>query len=70
MAASPSSDLLELLAVPSVSSEPVHAPDMRRAAEWIAERLAFAGGRVVETGGHPAVLAEWRGAPGAPASHR
>jgi acetylornithine deacetylase/succinyl-diaminopimelate desuccinylase-like protein len=66
MAASPSSDLLELLAVPSVSSEPVHAPDMRRAAEWIAERLAFAGGRVVETGGHPAVLAEWLGAPGAP----
>ncbi|HEY8408119.1 MAG TPA: M20/M25/M40 family metallo-hydrolase, partial [Gaiellaceae bacterium] len=66
MAATPSSDLLELLAVPSVSSEPVHAPDMRRAAEWIAERLAFAGGRVVETGGHPAVLAEWLGAPGAP----
>jgi acetylornithine deacetylase/succinyl-diaminopimelate desuccinylase-like protein len=66
MAATPSSDLAELLAIPSVSSEPEHAPDMRRAAEWIAERLAFAGGRVVETGGHPAVLAEWLGAQAAP----
>ena len=66
MAATPSSELLELLAIPSVSSEPAHAPDMRRAAEWIAERLGFAGGRVVETGGHPAVLAEWLAAPGAP----
>jgi acetylornithine deacetylase/succinyl-diaminopimelate desuccinylase-like protein len=66
MAASPSSELAALLAIPSISSEPALAPDMRRAAEWIAERLAFAGGRVVETGGHPAVLAEWLSAPGAP----
>jgi acetylornithine deacetylase/succinyl-diaminopimelate desuccinylase-like protein len=66
MAATPSSELIELLAIPSVSSEPAHAADMRRAAAWIAERLAFAGGRVVETGGHPAVLAEWLGASGAP----
>ena len=55
-----------MLAIPSISSEPAHAPDMQRAAEWIAERLAFAGGRVVETGGHLAVLAEWLAAPGAP----
>jgi acetylornithine deacetylase/succinyl-diaminopimelate desuccinylase-like protein len=66
MAATPSSELFELLAIPSISSEPAHAPDLRRAAEWIARQLAFAGGRVVETGGHPAVLAEWLGAPGAP----
>jgi acetylornithine deacetylase/succinyl-diaminopimelate desuccinylase-like protein len=66
MAATPSSDLAELLAIPSISSVPEHAPDMRRAAEWIAGRLSFAGGRVVETGGHPAVLAEWLGAPGGP----
>lgn len=66
MAATRSSELLELLAIASISSEPAHAPDMRRAAEWIARRLAFAGGRVVETGGHPAVLAEWLGAPGGP----
>jgi acetylornithine deacetylase/succinyl-diaminopimelate desuccinylase-like protein len=66
MAATPFSELHELLAIPSISSEPARAPDMRRAAEWIAERLAFAGGRVVETRGHPAVAAEWLGAPDAP----
>src|SRR4051794_28781012 len=66
MAATPFSDLAELLAIPSVSSEPGHAPDLRRAADWIAERLAFANGRVVETDGHPIVLAEWLGAAGAP----
>jgi len=66
MAATPFSDLVQLLAIPSISSDPSHAPDMRRAAEWIARRLDFAGGRVVETAGHPAVLAEWLGAPGAP----
>jgi acetylornithine deacetylase/succinyl-diaminopimelate desuccinylase-like protein len=60
------SELAELLAIPSVSSEPEHAQDLRRAAEWIAERLAFANGRVVETDGHPIVLAEWLGVPGAP----
>src|SRR5262249_18253887 len=31
---------------------------MRRAAEWVAEQLAFANGRVVETAGHPIVLGE------------
>jgi acetylornithine deacetylase/succinyl-diaminopimelate desuccinylase-like protein len=66
MAATPSFDLIELLAIPSVSSEPEHGADLRRAAEWIARRLDFAAGRVVETDGHPAVLAEWLGAPGAP----
>ena len=66
MAATAFSELVELLAIPSVSSEPAHAPDMRRAAEWIARRLDLAGGRVVETDGHPVVLAEWLGAHGAP----
>jgi acetylornithine deacetylase/succinyl-diaminopimelate desuccinylase-like protein len=69
MAATPSSDLAglaELLAIPSVSSEVEHLSDLRYAAEWIAARLAFANGRVVETAGHPVVLAEWLGAPGAP----
>jgi acetylornithine deacetylase/succinyl-diaminopimelate desuccinylase-like protein len=39
---------------------------MRRAADWVAAQLAFAGGRVVETGGHPAVVAERRVADDAP----
>jgi len=74
MAAIPSSEdepryvreLLELLRIPSVSQDPARAGDMRAAAEWLARRLAFAGGRVVETDGHPVVLGGWLGAPGAP----
>jgi acetylornithine deacetylase/succinyl-diaminopimelate desuccinylase-like protein len=70
MAATRSSDaaarLAEFLAIPSISMEPAHAADMRRAAEWVAAQLEFAGGRVVQTNGHPVVLAEWLGAPGAP----
>jgi len=69
MAATQSSDVLAelgaFLAIPSVSVEPVHAPDMRRAAAWVADELAWANGRVVETEGHPLVLAEWLGRPGA-----
>jgi acetylornithine deacetylase/succinyl-diaminopimelate desuccinylase-like protein len=70
MAATRSSEavagLVELLAIPSISLDPAHAADMRRAADWVASQLAFAGGRVVETGGHPAVVANWPAAPGAP----
>src|SRR6476660_7016901 len=70
MAVTPSSELLaglsEFLAIPSVSNDPAHAGDMRRAAEWVAAELGWANGRVVETAGHPVVLAEWLGLPGAP----
>ena len=62
MAATPSSDavarLADFLAIPSVSGEPAHRADMRRAAEWVAAELDFAGGRVVESDGHPVVLGE------------
>ena len=61
-------ELYDFLRIPSVSAKPEHAADTRRAAEWLSERLAAAGlqSEVVETPGHPVVLAEWRGAPGAP----
>jgi acetylornithine deacetylase/succinyl-diaminopimelate desuccinylase-like protein len=69
MAATRSSEaiarLQELLAIPSVSLDPAHAGDMRRAADWVAAELRWAGGRVVETAGHPVVLAEWLGRPDA-----
>ncbi|HEX5407192.1 MAG TPA: dipeptidase [Pseudonocardiaceae bacterium] len=53
------------VAIPSVSRDAT--PDvMHAAASWLAERLAFAGGRVVATDGHPVVRADWLGAPGAP----
>jgi acetylornithine deacetylase/succinyl-diaminopimelate desuccinylase-like protein len=58
-------ELAEFVAVPSVSRDA--APDtMRAAADWLAGQLAFANGRVVQTGGHPVVLAEWLGASDAP----
>jgi acetylornithine deacetylase/succinyl-diaminopimelate desuccinylase-like protein len=69
MAATPSSEaralaeVAELVAIPSVSSDRLRRDDVRRAAEWVAARLGFAGGRVVETEGHPVVLGEWRSAP-------
>src|ERR1700760_1980883 len=39
---------------------------MLTAARWLADRLAFANGRVEATSGHPVVRGEWLGAPGAP----
>src|SRR3954454_16077930 len=68
MAATPSSEraLAEFVAIPSVSSDPARAADIRRAAEWVASRLEFARARIVETSGHPVVLAELDAARDAP----
>jgi acetylornithine deacetylase/succinyl-diaminopimelate desuccinylase-like protein len=68
MAATPSSEraLAEFVAIPSVSSDPSRTADLRRAADWVASRLAFAKPRVVETAGHPVVLGELRAAREAP----
>jgi acetylornithine deacetylase/succinyl-diaminopimelate desuccinylase-like protein len=60
---------LEFLRIPSVSTEPDHAADCRRAADWLADRLNAIGMDHVEaseTGGHPIVYADWLGAEGAP----
>ncbi len=59
-------ELVEFLRIPSISREPSNADDMRRAAEWLAGRLRFAGGEVVETAGRPVVVGEWLGRPGRP----
>ena len=59
------SELAEFVAVPSVSRD-ASADTMHAAARWLAGQLSFAGGRVVQTAGHPVVLGEWLGAPGAP----
>jgi acetylornithine deacetylase/succinyl-diaminopimelate desuccinylase-like protein len=59
-------ELVGFLEIPSVSSDDARGDAMRAAASWLVEQLDFAGGRLVETGGHPAVLAEWLGARGAP----
>lgn len=62
-------ELAEFVAIPSVSTDPAHAADVRRAAEWVAARLRAAGPiavRLVETPRHPEVLGAWDGRPGAP----
>ena len=62
--------LFDLLRISSVSTKPEHAGDCRAAAEWLREELEDAGMNdavVLETGGLPAVYAEWMAAPsGAP----
>jgi acetylornithine deacetylase/succinyl-diaminopimelate desuccinylase-like protein len=62
-------ELAEFVGIPSVSTDPAHAADVRRAAEWVAERLRKAGPIEVEmweTPRHPAVFGRWNGAAGAP----
>jgi acetylornithine deacetylase/succinyl-diaminopimelate desuccinylase-like protein len=62
-------ELLEFASIPSVSAQSQHAPDILRAANWLMARLRQCEGLNVElwpTEGHPAVYAEWLGAPGKP----
>lgn len=62
-------ELLDLCRIPSISASPEHAPDVQRAAEWIASRLRAAGleeVQVMPTGGHPVVYGQWLHAAGAP----
>jgi acetylornithine deacetylase/succinyl-diaminopimelate desuccinylase-like protein len=52
--------LKEWLSIPSVSTKPEHAPDMMRAATWLADQLKFGGldVSIMPTGGAPAVVAK------------
>lgn len=58
----------EFLSIPSVSTNPEHKTDMVRCATWLADQLKFAGleASVMETGGHPAVVAKNKYVPGRP----
>ena len=58
-------ELAEYVGIPSVSRD-ASIDTMREAAGWLANQLAFADGRVVETDGFPVVRADWLQAPGAP----
>ncbi|MGW4812217.1 dipeptidase [Kitasatospora cineracea] len=63
-------DLADWLRIPSVSADPGRAGEVRRSAEWLADRLRATGfpvAEVWETDGLPAVFAEWpSGDEGAP----
>jgi acetylornithine deacetylase/succinyl-diaminopimelate desuccinylase-like protein len=51
-------ELTDYVAIPSVSRD-ASPETMRAAADWLAAQLAFAGGRVEPTAGHPVVRADW-----------
>ncbi|MBV9701938.1 MAG: dipeptidase [Methylobacteriaceae bacterium] len=62
-------ELKAFVAIPSVSTDPAYADGVRRAAEFVAQRLAAAGladAAVRPTAGHPVVTASWRNKPGQP----
>lgn len=67
-------ELKELLRIPSISADPAHQGDVRRAAEMVRDRLAAAGveAELIEgagpdgKAGNPLVYGEWLGAPGKP----
>jgi acetylornithine deacetylase/succinyl-diaminopimelate desuccinylase-like protein len=62
-------ELADFVAIPSVSTDPANAPDVRRAAEWVRARLSAAGPiqvEIWETPRHPAVYGRWDRATDAP----
>lgn len=55
-------ELKEFVRIPSVSSQPKHAPEVKRCAEWLANHLRQIGMenvRVIKTPRHPIVYADW-----------
>ena len=61
-------DFAELIAIPSISTDPAKADEVRRAAGWVRQRMEQAGlaAQVVETQGHPLVLGRHVAGPDAP----
>ncbi len=58
-------ELLEFLRIPSLSGDPAHTDDVKRAAEWLAANMHAMGlmsAKVMPTAGHPVVYGEWTGA--------
>ena len=55
--------LFDLLAIPSISTDPAHTPDVRRAAEWLRDDLASMGfdAALHDTPGHPMVVGQYDG---------
>jgi acetylornithine deacetylase/succinyl-diaminopimelate desuccinylase-like protein len=62
-------ELKDFVRIPSISTLPEHADDIRRAASFVADSLRRAGMEnieVIPTAGHPLVYADWLHAPGKP----
>jgi acetylornithine deacetylase/succinyl-diaminopimelate desuccinylase-like protein len=55
-------DLVEWVRIPSISSDPTHAADVKKCADYLATQFRSLGAARAETwptAGHPAVFAEW-----------
>src|SRR3954462_15623871 len=62
-------ELKDFIRIPSISTLPEHAEDVRRAAAFVADGLRKVGIENVEiipTNGHPLIYADWLHAPGKP----
>jgi acetylornithine deacetylase/succinyl-diaminopimelate desuccinylase-like protein len=62
-------ELKDFLRIPSISTLPEHNGDVARAAQFVADQLTAAGMenvRIIPTGRHPLVYADWLHAPGKP----
>src|SRR6267378_8058334 len=62
-------ELDDFLRIPSISSQPERAADVRRAAGHLVgqyERIGLQNAEIIETAGHPVVYADWLHAPGKP----
>ncbi len=61
-------ELLELLRIPSISSDPAHKSDMEKTAHWLLTKLQEIGVRseIIPTAGHDIVYGEYLRASGAP----
>ncbi len=58
-------ELDEVLRIPSIGTDPAHAGDIERTAEWLAQNLRDLGAAnvaVMPTAGYPVVYGEWMGA--------
>jgi acetylornithine deacetylase/succinyl-diaminopimelate desuccinylase-like protein len=63
------SELKQLIAIPSVSTNPENKPDMERCTRWIVDHLKSIGierTEIFPTAGHPIVYSEWLKAPAKP----
>jgi acetylornithine deacetylase/succinyl-diaminopimelate desuccinylase-like protein len=62
-------ELLDILRIPSVSTDPAHNGDVQRCAQWVADRLTTAGVpevEILDSALHPVVWGRWHAAPGKP----
>lgn len=58
-------ELHDFLRIPSISTDPAHAPDMERTAEWLVAHMRSLGlenAKVMPTAGYPVAYGEWLGA--------